>query len=110
LRTSFVEEWLAEEKRGQAQCTDEPIIGQTHFMGQTIPLIRFSSLAPSNHAQGDIDSMSFLAGQSVGLVNEIKPAGKIVRELVADAEQIIAECLLPLVPEKEGGAFVKSTN
>jgi hypothetical protein len=55
-------------------------------MGQTIPVTRFSSLAPSNHAQGDIESMAFLAGQSAGLVDVIKPAGEIVQELVVGAE------------------------
>jgi hypothetical protein len=33
--------------------------------------------------------MNFLIGQSVGLVKEIKPAVKIVEELVMDAKDII---------------------
>ena len=41
-------------------------------------------------AIGDIDSMDLLAGQSVGLVREIKPAGEIVRELVNEAQEIIS--------------------
>ena len=32
------------------------------------------SMPPNIHATGDIESMSLLAGQSVGLVNEILPA------------------------------------
>ena len=39
---------------------------------------------------GDIDSMDLLAGQSVGLVREIKPAGEIVRELVNETQEIIS--------------------
>jgi hypothetical protein len=31
-----------------------------------------------------------LAGQGVGLVKEIKPAGEIVRELVDEARQIVS--------------------
>jgi hypothetical protein len=38
-----------------------------------------------------------LAGQGVGLVREIKPAGQIVHELVEEARRIIAQRLLGLV-------------
>jgi hypothetical protein len=41
--------------------------------------------------------MALLAGQTVGLVREIKPAGQIVHELVEQARQIIAQRLLSLV-------------
>ena len=35
---------------------------------------------------GDIDSGSLMAGQSVGLVNEVLPVREIIRRLVDDAE------------------------
>lgn len=35
--------------------------------------------------------MKFLAGQWVGLVRDVKPAGEIVREIVQDAARILAE-------------------
>ena len=35
---------------------------------------------------GDVENGSVMAGQSVGLVKDIKPAADIVRELVSDAE------------------------
>jgi hypothetical protein len=38
---------------------------------------------------GDLDSMYFLAGQGVGPVCEVKPAGEIVRELVEEARQVM---------------------
>jgi NAD(P)H-dependent flavin oxidoreductase YrpB (nitropropane dioxygenase family) len=37
--------------------------------------------------------MNFLMGQGVGLVNEIKPAAEIVREMVEGAQKIIQERL-----------------
>jgi len=52
---------------------------------------------PNGEASGDIDSMDLLAGQGVGLVREIKPAGQILHELVEEARQIIAHRLLGLV-------------
>jgi enoyl-[acyl-carrier protein] reductase II len=90
LRTSFVEQWLGREARGQESLPDEPVVGQTVIAGQPLPVPRFASLPPNSEAGGDIDSMSLLAGQGVGLVREVKPAGQIVRELVAEARQIIS--------------------
>jgi hypothetical protein len=38
---------------------------------------------------GDIESMALLAGQTVGLVKEIKSAATIVRELADEATRLI---------------------
>jgi NAD(P)H-dependent flavin oxidoreductase YrpB (nitropropane dioxygenase family) len=38
---------------------------------------------------GDIEAMTLYAGQSVGLVRDVKPAGEIVREMAADASAIL---------------------
>ena len=62
-----------------------------------MPVLRFVSVPPNAEASGDIDSMALLAGQGVGLVREIKPAGQIVHELAEEARQIIAQRLLGLV-------------
>jgi hypothetical protein len=43
-----------------------------------------------------------LAGQSVGLVREVKPAGQIVHELVEEARQLIAQRLAGLVATGAG--------
>jgi hypothetical protein len=44
-----------------------------------------------------------LAGQGVGLVGEIKPAGQIVRELVEGARQIVSQGLASLVARGRPG-------
>jgi nitronate monooxygenase len=89
LRTAFVDEWLEQEARGSEQRPDEPVIGETVFCGQRVPVLRFMGFPPSTDATGDIESMGLLAGQSVGLVREIKPAAAVVREMVEGARQII---------------------
>jgi nitronate monooxygenase len=91
LRTPFVEQWLGDEKRGSEQRADEPIIGEVSLGGMRMPLPRFGGIPPARDASGDIESMDFLAGQSVGLVREIKPAAEVVREIVQEAERILAE-------------------
>jgi nitronate monooxygenase len=93
LRTPFVEQWLSQEARGSEQRPDEPVIGETTFGGQRIPVQRFAGLPATAESTGDIESMAFLAGQGVGLVREIKPAAEIVRELVEGAQQIITQRL-----------------
>jgi NAD(P)H-dependent flavin oxidoreductase YrpB (nitropropane dioxygenase family) len=96
LRTPFVEEWLGQQELGQQQRPDEPVIGQTRVAGQAMPVTRFASFPPNSDATGDVESMSLLAGESAGLVQEIKPAGEIVREMVDEARRIITRRLSPM--------------
>lgn len=45
-------------------------------------------------------SMELLAGQSVGLIHEVKPAGQIIAELVTEAREIISQRLAELIETK----------
>jgi NAD(P)H-dependent flavin oxidoreductase YrpB (nitropropane dioxygenase family) len=45
-----------------------------------------------------------LAGQGVGLVGEIKPAGQIVRELVEEARHIVSQRLAAVAASGGGAA------
>jgi nitronate monooxygenase len=93
LQTAFVEEWLDQEARGSEQRSDEPVIGEASFGGQRVPVQRFAGLPPVADTVGEIESMSMLAGQGIGLIHELKPAAVIVRELVEDTRQIIEQGL-----------------
>jgi NAD(P)H-dependent flavin oxidoreductase YrpB (nitropropane dioxygenase family) len=99
LRTPFVEEWLLEEQRGSEERPDEPVIGEVTLGGARMPLRRFGGIPPARDATGEIDSMDFLAGQCVGLVREIKPAGEIVREVVEEAARVLKGRLSKLFVE-----------
>ena len=103
LRTAFVRQWLGEEGRGQESRPDEPVVGRTVIGGQPMPVLRFMGFPPNSDASGDIDSMDLLAGQSVGLIREVRPAGEIVSELVEEAQQIISQRLAGLVATKVTG-------
>ena len=96
LRTAFVEQWLGQEARGQESRPDEPAVGRTIIGGQPMPVLRFMGLPPNRDASGDIESMDLLAGQGVGLVGQIKPAGQIVRELVDESRQLVSQRLAGL--------------
>jgi enoyl-[acyl-carrier protein] reductase II len=102
LRTAFVQQWLGQEVRGQEARPDELVVGQTVIGEQSMPVRRFVSLPPNCDAGGDIASMCLLAGQGVGLVRAIQPAGEIVHELVQEARRIIAQRLYGLVVSGTG--------
>ncbi len=99
LSTAFVKEWVKEEQNTQEPRPDGQVIGETRVGGQPVPVQQFMALPPSADASGDIDSMALYAGQTSGLVNEVKPAGEIVRELVEGASQIIQQRLNGLIGE-----------
>jgi enoyl-[acyl-carrier protein] reductase II len=57
--------------------------------GQQVPLPRFSALLPTPETTGDFEEMCLIAGESAGLVKDIKPAGQIVQEMMEEARQVI---------------------
>jgi NAD(P)H-dependent flavin oxidoreductase YrpB (nitropropane dioxygenase family) len=91
LRTPFVNAWADRESETQAFRPDEALVGHTLIAGEGLPVQRFVSIPPNLHASGDIESMALLAGQSVGLVHEVRPAAEIVRETVDGAEHLILQ-------------------
>jgi NAD(P)H-dependent flavin oxidoreductase YrpB (nitropropane dioxygenase family) len=90
LRTPFVEQWLADQQRGNEARPDEPVIGETRIAGERVAIRRFMSYTPSIETTGDIESMALYAGQGVGLIREIKPAGDVLHELAEGATRILA--------------------
>ena len=89
LRTPFVTRWMPRESETQGSQPEQPVIGRTSIAGAEISVQRFVSIPPNLHATGDIASMALLAGQSVGLVHDLRPAGEIVPEMVAGTERLI---------------------
>jgi NAD(P)H-dependent flavin oxidoreductase YrpB (nitropropane dioxygenase family) len=56
--------------------------------GET-PLPKRHGMPPHHHVRGHIDAMALYAGQSVGAVSDVIPAGDIVRDLVRSAEDLL---------------------
>ena len=84
-----METWLPRESETPALYASEPPIGETIIAGMTMAVPRFAALPPNAVAKGDVESMELLAGQSVGLVNDVRPAGEIVQGMMAEARRII---------------------
>jgi NAD(P)H-dependent flavin oxidoreductase YrpB (nitropropane dioxygenase family) len=62
------------------------IIGSTVLNGQTIPVPRYSAILPTRDFDGDIEQACLTAGQSAGNIDEILPAGEIVRRMTSEAK------------------------
>jgi len=91
LKTAFVKEWQGKEEQGQQSNPDEPVIGHTIIAGQEMPVLRFMGMPPNADSSGDIELRSLLAGQVVGQIRDVRPAGDIVRELVDGARVILRQ-------------------
>lgn len=62
------------------------IIGSTVLNGQTIPVPRYSAILPTRDFAGDIEQACLTAGQSAGNIDEILPAGEVVRRMTSEAK------------------------
>ena len=62
------------------------IIGSTVLNGQSIPVPRYSAILPTRGFDGDIEQVCLTAGQSAGNIDEILPAGEIVRRMTSEAK------------------------
>ena len=97
IRTPLVEQW---ERAGS------PPPGHRAGEGEQIarmrrddvdaPLVRYSVNPPSDSVEGDVSGLPFYAGQGVGQVTDILPAGEIVAQIAAEAQVVIGKRLAPL--------------
>jgi NAD(P)H-dependent flavin oxidoreductase YrpB (nitropropane dioxygenase family) len=62
------------------------IIGSTVLNGQKVPLPRYSAILPTRDFDGDIEQTCLTAGQSAGNIDQILPAGEIVRRMTNEAK------------------------
>ncbi|WP_027062777.1 hypothetical protein [Mesorhizobium loti] len=77
----------------EAQATKDAegqVIGSTVLNGQTIPLPRYSAILPTPDFDGEIEQACLTAGQSAGNIDEVLPAGEIVRRMRAEADTALS--------------------
>ena len=68
-----------------------PQVGTTDVFGQRTPMLKYTGLPPTAGATGDLEEMSLLAGESVGLVSEVLTAGDIVRQFAREIDATVAD-------------------
>jgi NAD(P)H-dependent flavin oxidoreductase YrpB (nitropropane dioxygenase family) len=100
IRNRVVREWAGRDGKTPPQPEPPRIIGRTVFLGQEYAMPQFSAILPTPETTGDFEEMCLAAGESAGLVQDIKPVGQIVREMMEEAEQLIEGRLVSLIGRK----------
>jgi NAD(P)H-dependent flavin oxidoreductase YrpB (nitropropane dioxygenase family) len=89
LTTTFSTGWPDAPHRVLRSCVEAAqafrgdIVGEQHLDSSTTPIPRFAPPPPGGITTGEIDAMALYAGQSVGMVGDVKPAAAIVAELAS---------------------------
>jgi NAD(P)H-dependent flavin oxidoreductase YrpB (nitropropane dioxygenase family) len=92
LRTAIVAEYEGRDQPAPYAGLDPaelPVIGATSMFGQEMALRRFNGFPPVAAATGDFDQMSLLAGETAGLIGDVRPAAEIVAAIAAEAEALV---------------------
>lgn len=87
LRNETVTRWEAAGRPAIGQRPGEGEVLGHNELGEPIP--RYSDSAPLAGTTGEIEAMMMYAGQSVGLVDRLLPAGEIVREVAGEAARVL---------------------
>lgn len=72
-----------------ANAFEGDVVGEMHVLGERRELRRFSADNPSDSATGHVEAMALYAGESVGAVRRVQPAGEIVAEVAAEAAELL---------------------
>ena len=89
LRNKTIEAWEAAGRPASGQRPGEgEVIATSQSRG---PIVRYQSCTAGADVEGDIDALSLWAGQGVGLVSKLQPAGDIVREIADEARLILRQ-------------------
>ncbi|MEW6296453.1 MAG: nitronate monooxygenase [Thermodesulfobacteriota bacterium] len=90
LRNKAVEEWEAAGRPAPGRRPGEgEVVGTMPLADTTVEVPRYAVFPPMPGFTGDIEYTALYAGESCSLVNEIKSAGQIVRDLVREAEEVV---------------------
>lgn len=88
LRTATTDAWEAAGRPAPGSRPGEGDVVARSMDGDEI--VRYSSSSPREGVVGDVDALSLWAGQSVGLIDDIRPAGELVRAIADEADAILA--------------------
>jgi enoyl-[acyl-carrier protein] reductase II len=95
LRNRVVDEWRGRDDRTPPQPEPAVCIGTTRLGEVEYRMPKFSAMLPTPETSGDFEEMCLLAGESAAVIRAVAPAGEIVRQLVAEAEALLAARPLP---------------
>jgi nitronate monooxygenase/enoyl-[acyl-carrier protein] reductase II len=87
LRTATTDAWEAAGRPPRGQRPGEgTIVGRYRIGEHVIEVEKYAVDPPTDTFEGDIEQTALYCGQSCSLVNDIRPAADIVRDLAREAE------------------------
>jgi nitronate monooxygenase/enoyl-[acyl-carrier protein] reductase II len=90
LRNKELDEW---EAAGRPETGKRPGEGTSNgtmqMAGTTVEVPRYGVFPPMPGFTGDMERTALYAGESCSLINDIKPAAQIVREIVREATETL---------------------
>lgn len=90
LRNKEINEWEAAGRPATGKRPGEgSVIGTMQLAGTAVEVPRYAVFPPMPGFTGDLERTALYAGESCSLVNDIKPAARIVRDVVHEAEEVI---------------------
>jgi NAD(P)H-dependent flavin oxidoreductase YrpB (nitropropane dioxygenase family) len=90
LRNKAYNEWEAAGRPTTGKRPGEgSIAGTMPLAGTTIEVPKYGIFPPMPGFTGDMEQIALYAGESCRLINDIKPAGQIVRDIVREAEEVM---------------------
>ena len=100
LRNRAVREWQAAGSPAPgARPGEGSVIGKVRLGPARVEVPRYSAMSPLASFEGDHELAALYAGESCGLIDELKPAARIVRDLVREADRALAK-LAPRAAER----------
>jgi NAD(P)H-dependent flavin oxidoreductase YrpB (nitropropane dioxygenase family) len=89
LRNKTTAEW---EAAGSPRVGQRPgegtVIGTVPMFGMTVEVYRYSTIPPLPGFEGDAEYAVLYCGESCELIDDVKPAGRIVDEVIREARRI----------------------
>ena len=101
LRNSTFEEWEAAGRPPPGQRPGEGDRLATDPAGDAV--LRYGSTSPRADLDGDIEAISLWAGQSVGLIDDVRPIREVVETLAAEAASALGLAMASVSDRPSGG-------
>lgn len=95
LRNNAYREWEAAGRPASGQRPGEGcVIGEMAMADTVVEVPKYGIFPPMTGFTGDMEQTALYAGESCRLINDIKPAGQIVRDVMREAEKVLRDLRL----------------
>lgn len=91
LRNDTIRQWHHRVADIPADRSNLAPYGKARFGGHIAPIRPHDAFVPARETEGDFDLMPLLAGQGVGLVRAVEPAGTVISRMCREAAALLQD-------------------